>query len=344
MMSLDSGDQQVSVVPPTPAADKQSVEMVEVDTSSDNEQWLELVNKPLIPEAVKFSSHQQCLCQRRPAFQCRSTTCIDNFQTFPVKLLSHFGAMLRAKHNGLVLTQYLELDLISAGLSTKQRPQVSNPPQWFTKEWVTIERKAAIKKMRLLIKLWEEEALRQQCGCIQVMTDRVKTFCTVTNKETQEELLDELVREEAIAPKTDGKTRKSHPSFLAGNQDTVVTQLQRSVSDVVRDLEANKKRDNREGRRQLYHHPRWNGPRPDPRGKREDDSLPSTSRDTRREEHEGDLLDNAHSPITLCNNGERGIPPMKKIQRPWQRKMQSLSKFAEPEVDGFLDVLNTSDG
>ena len=157
----------------------------------------------------------QCLCQRRPAFQCRSTTCIDNFQTFPVKLLSHFGAMLRAKHNGLVLTQYLELDLISAGLSTKQRPQVSNPPQWFTKEWVTIERKAAIKKMRLLIKLWEEEALRQQCGCIQVMTDRVKTFCTVTNKETQEELLDELVREEAIAPKTDGKTRKSHPSFLA---------------------------------------------------------------------------------------------------------------------------------
>ena len=25
-------------------------------------------------------------------------------------------------------------------------------------------------------------------------------------------------------------------------------------------------------------------------------------------------------------------------------KLQSLSKFAEPEVDGFLDVLNTPDG
>ena len=221
------------------------------------------------------------------------------------------------------------------------------------------------------------------------------------------------------------------PSAPRGNQETVVTQLQRSVSDVVRELEANKKRDNREGRRQLYHHPRWNGLRPDPRGKREDDSLPSTSRDTRREEHEGDLPGNAHSPITLCNDGGRGIPPMSKRQRPWQRKMQvnncsslvrifflrsysflrglrsetnsgsilcrsplpeldtcaclwyaqhtcpfghfwtldeevhalsrladvwpgrvepigskhqSLSKFAEPEVDGFLDVLNTPDG
>lgn len=58
MMSLDSGDQQVSVVPPTPAADKQSVEMVEVDTSSDNEQWLELVNKPLIPEGVQWANLQ----------------------------------------------------------------------------------------------------------------------------------------------------------------------------------------------------------------------------------------------------------------------------------------------
>ena len=58
MMSLDSGDQQVSIVPPTPAADKQSVEMVEVDTSSDNEQWLELVNKPLIPEGVQWANLQ----------------------------------------------------------------------------------------------------------------------------------------------------------------------------------------------------------------------------------------------------------------------------------------------
>ena len=58
MMSLDSGDQQVSIVPPTPAADKQSVEMVEVDTSSDNEQWLELVNKPLIPEGVHWANLQ----------------------------------------------------------------------------------------------------------------------------------------------------------------------------------------------------------------------------------------------------------------------------------------------
>ena len=101
-----------------------------------------------------------------------------------------------------------------------------------------------------------------------------------------------------------------------------MTQLQKSVSDVVRELKANKKRDNREGRQQLYHHPHWNGPRPNPRGKREDDSLPSTSRDTRREEHEGDLPGNVHSPITLCNDGGRGIPPMRKRQRPWQRKMQ----------------------
>ena len=29
---------------------------------------------------------------------------------------------------------------------------------------------------------------------------------------------------------------------------------------------------------------------------------------------------------------------------PTGSKLQSLSKFAEPEVDGFLDVLNTPDG
>ena len=139
-------------------------------------------------------------------------------QTFPVELLSCHGAMLRAKHNKVVLARYLKLDLVPTGLASKQRPQLPNPPRWFTLEWEAIEKRVAIDKMRLLIRMWEEEALRQQGKCIKVKTDRVKTFRAVTSTEARDELLSELLKEEVVmAPKMEAmeaKQEKATQAFL----------------------------------------------------------------------------------------------------------------------------------
>eukprot|EP00731_Ephydatia_muelleri_P007640 Em0003g1888a len=129
-------------------------------------------NEACIPAPVE-DSHQQLL------------------QTFHVELLSCYGAMLKAKHNGLVLARYLELELVPAGMSSKQRPQVPDPPQWFTRDREAIKKKAAINKMPLLIKL-----------------------C----KEAKEELLNELVKEEeAMSPSKEAleaKQKKATQAFL----------------------------------------------------------------------------------------------------------------------------------
>ena len=61
-----------------------------------------------------------------------------------------------------MLNKYKELGIAPEGISSDQRAGFPNPPHWFSHEWERINRRVTNERLALLVKYWEEEALRHE--------------------------------------------------------------------------------------------------------------------------------------------------------------------------------------